>query len=158
MIIDEILRDLGNDSDNDRTRVSEEELEAQKVDPKGVELPLIAFSRREIPGIKLPEVRPPFADRGGRRLARDEQRRQWQIKQKFLRTVATNESILAVNQRALLLLDRAQEIMTDVLYGRKRRESMNEFMAQVTAQLLQLTHSEVMAVAESYLRRISEDL
>jgi len=59
---------------------------------------------------------------------------------------------------AVRAVDRAQEMMMDNLYGRKRRESMNEFMASFTAQCLQLTRSEVLAVIESYLKRIAENL
>jgi len=80
------------------------------------------------------------------------------MKQKFLRTVAVNESIVAVNLMAVRAVDRAQEMMMDNLYGRKLRESMNEFMASFTAQCLQLTRSEVLAVIESYLKRIAENL
>ena len=158
MNFDEILGGLKNDFDKGPTRISQEELEAQKVDPKDVKLPVIAFSRRELPDLKLPEVRPPSTDRAGRRLAREERIRQWEMKQKFLRTVAVNESIVAVNLMAVRAVERAQEMMMDNLYGHKRRESMNEFMASFTAQCLQLTRSEVLAVIESYLKRIAENL
>jgi len=42
---DEILGGLKNDFDKGPTRISQEELEAQKVDPKDVKLPVTAFSR-----------------------------------------------------------------------------------------------------------------
>ena len=158
MSIQGILDSLKNEFGSGDNHISREELEAQKVDPKDVKLPLIASSRRELPDVKLPEVRPPSTDRAGRKLAREERIRQCEMKQKFLRTVAVNESIVAVNLMAVRAVDRAQEMMMDNLYGRKRRESMNEFMASFTAQCLQLTRSEVLAVIESYLKRIAENL
>lgn len=158
MNFEDILNGLKNDLDNGQNRISQEELEAQKVDPKDVRLPAMTADRRQVNDIQLPEVQPPSTDRIGRKLASQERIRQWEMKRKFLRTVAVNESIAAVNVHALNLMDRAQELMMDNLYGRKRRDLMNEFMASFTAQCLQLTRSEVLAVIESYLKRIAENL
>ena len=158
MSFEDILDGLRDSFDSGRQGISQEELEAQKVDPKDVSLPTIAFSRRQIPEIRLPEVAPPTGDRTGRKLAEAEKRRQWEMKTKVIRTIAVNESIVAVNVHAVTQMERAQAMMMDNLYGHKRRESMNDFMARFTAQCLQLTQSEILAVIESYLKRISEDL
>ena len=155
---EKVLGDPTPESDPERRQVRQEELETQKVDPKDVVLPKVTYTRRHVPDVKVPDVEPPTNDRMGRRLAGAEKQRLWEMKQKFLRTVAVTESLVAVNVHAVTQMDRARELMMDNLYGNRRREAGNELMATFTAQCLQLTQSEILAVTESYLKRISEDL
>jgi hypothetical protein len=55
-------------------------------------------------------------------------------------------------------IHRAQEEMMAILFSHTRHEGMNEFMAQVVGQALQLTVAQTMALAEHHGKRQMEEL
>ena len=155
---DSLMEDYESEYRTGRTRVERKKLDEQKVAAdEGVLVP-IDPSGRNSPEMRLPAVRPANHTRQSKKLAAEEQERQWRMVQTTQRTVVAANSMIAVAVHAQQQLDLAQEVMADRFYGSRRRPAMNEFMSEVTSRCLSMAESGVMAILESHPKRVAEDL
>lgn len=157
-MFDSLMDELETEFKQNRNRVEQEEIDAQKETAQEGSLSLMKAPKRDDSDMKMPAVKPPSASRKGRKMAEAEQERQWHMVQATQRTVIATNSMVAAAVHAQRQLDLAQEFMADRFYGVKRRAAMNEFMGHVTSKCLSLAESGVMAILESHPKRIAEDL
>ena len=139
-------------------RVDQEELNRQKQAPKAGKFLVPTVQVSSALTVRTRPVKAPVNNRRGRKLAEAEQIRQWEMDTKTLRTGKAIESVAAVGVYAFRTVDGAQNALADAYFGGKRREVMNPFMRRTAGRCLGLTEAGIMAIAESYPKRIAEDL
>jgi hypothetical protein len=157
-LLDRLMADRAGSDDFAHSRIGQEELDSQKAAAREGSLSLTRRSTSDIPRTTVPAVKPPGESRRGRKMAEEEQARQWRMEQATRRALAAINSVMVVTAHAQRQLDRAQAVMADRFYGVKRRAVMNEFMGEVTSRLVRITEAGVIAIVESHPKRIAEEL
>ena len=156
-IFDDLMSELESEFRQSHNRVGQEDLDAQKQTASADSLAVTKHTGQRESEMRMPVVKPPTESRQGRKMASEEQEKQWRMIQTTQRTVIAANSMVAVAVHAQRQLDIAQEFMADRFYGVKRHAAMNEFMGHVTSKCLSLAESGVMAILESHPKRIAEE-
>jgi hypothetical protein len=157
-LLERLMSDWEGSGDFGQARIGQEELDAQKVAAGEGSLSLARGSTSGVPQTRMPAVKAPGESRRGRKIAEEEQVRQWRMVNTTTRSYAAINSVIAVTAHALIQVDVLQDVMTQRFYGVKRREPLNQFMADVTSRFLRLGEAGVLAILESHPKRIAEDL
>lgn len=158
-LFDKVFEAIKQEYDEKERRVGQEELNKQKsVPPQSTTLVVSTTQSSSGATMRLPAVRPAADTRIARKLAEQEQIRQWEIGQATTRTGLAVESTAVVIVHGYRVFDRAQNAITDEFYGVKRHEAMNEVMGKFAGKCLSCADSGIMAILESHPKRIAEHL
>jgi hypothetical protein len=155
-VFERLRRSVGS---NGQSTVNPEDVEKLKKAATGINVPMVSLNQKTyMPMVPVPEIKAISRDRRGRREADEARRQLARIAWNATRTGVAIEAIRSVNTFAVHSLDRTQEETMGILFGHTRHEGMNEFMAQIVGQVLQLTVAQVMALAEHHGKRQMEEL
>lgn len=155
-VFERLRRNVGS---NGQSTVNPEDVEKLKKAATGINMPMVSLNQKTyMPMVPVPEIKAITGDRRGRREADEARRQLARIAWNATRSGVAMEATLSVNTFAVHTVHRAQEEMMAILFGHTRHEDMNEFMAQVVGQALQLTVAQVMALAEHHGKRQMEEL
>ncbi len=155
-VFERLRRNVGS---NGQSTVNPEDVEKLKKAATGINVPMVSLNQKTyMPMVPVPEIKAITGDRRGRREADDARRQLARIAWNATRSGVAMEATLSVNTFAVHTVHRAQEEMMAILFGHTRHEDMNEFLAQVVGQALQLTVAQVMALAEHHGKRQMEEL
>ena len=138
--------------------IDQEAVKASKATPSEEGMAPIGQPRGVLPVLRAPTARPAVDNRLGRKEAEKEQLRLQRIVYEAQRTAMVNNSIVAVIVHAHQQLDAAQEAMLSRFVGVQRTDTGNQFMSQVTVKLLGLAEAGVLALVESYPKRVAEEV
>ena len=156
-VFDEVFGALKNEYDGGK-RVKQEEVDRRKAAPQEDSLAVFHPRRESDAGIRQPAVKSPTDNRKGRKRAEEEKITQWEMVQTANRSALGNEAVGAVALHAYKTMDRLTGNISDEFYGVKREEGMNKVMSRVGAKCIALGEAGMMAMCESFLKRIADDL
>ena len=158
-LIDRMMNSLGKEFEGDHNRVSREELDRGKEAP-GEEAPVGMTLRQHysFPSTRVPHVEAYARGRQARRDAEAERRALAHMVWKARRTALGIDSIAAVNAHVFMQGDRLVGALDDEYHGRLRRTSHNKLMAELAAWCISSGLAGMKAVAETYPKRLSDDL
>ena len=148
----------GFEDERQRSRANHKEFAAQQTMAKPDSLTLVPQVPKDTPAVRLPAVKPYAESRQARKEAEAEQRAQWRLVQTTQRTALAVSSMVAVSVHAQRQLNMGAGAMEACLWGEKRTEVMNQFVAQVTAECLARMDAGVMSVIETHPKRLAENL
>ncbi len=109
-------------------------------------------------GVSIQEITPVSSSRQDKKAAKDIERAQAGMSGELAKAGMAIQVILRMNAYVMYAVQQAQDDITQVVYGYKRHEGMNEFVAAVGSQNLQDTAAEVMAVKGQCFKRVMERL
>lgn len=137
----------------------EERVKASRVPPPEAGIALTKRSQNS-GGVALavPTVRRAMNDRLSRKGAEEQTRKLQEMLYKAQLTTFASQTVAVVAVRAFQAIDQAQEGITTSYYGKDRTKELQEAMNGVAGQLWQMAAAGIMAITETYPKRVSEEL
>ena len=129
----------------------------QKQRPTG-ELTLTLASSRNLPALRLPEVKPPFGGRAGKQLTNEMREKYFRLWHNLIMERLAIESTVVLSAYARQVIDDAINQMLDQHLNTERRQAANAFMEELTEWCIREMVAAVRAILENHPRRLGEIL
>ena len=157
-ILDDLFDALEDDFRHEEDKVSDDELDRQRSAPDGSSVPDVRLQSGNTLQVRNPTVRPHNDSRAAKKLADQEQQRQWEISQTAKRTGAGNEAIAVVYSHGFHVVDRSVAGMCLRYYGQKRFDVHTQVMKHMLARCAEGVASGVQALCDTLPKRVAPHL
>lgn len=129
--------------------------EQSKEFPSG-SLDLTPSSRKNLPTLRTPDVKEPFAGRRGRQVANEMREKYFLLWHKLVLERLAVESAAVLSDYALQVVDQAINQMLDRYFGTERLPAANEFLKEFTQVCIQQLVANVRAILDNHSRTMGE--
>ena len=122
------------------------------------ELVLSFSNSRNLPAMRLPDVKPPFGGRAGKQLANEMREKYFRLWHDMILERLAMESTIILTDYAMQVIDAAINQMLDRYLNTDRRQAANALMESFTKWCIQEMVAAVRAILENHPRRLGEIL
>ena len=123
-------------------------------------VPVVSFKQNSQASLRVvvPEIKALSSDRRDRRAAKEGRRELARAAFQATKAGMAMQAIQAVNVFAVQCFDNTQDEVMKIMFSRERHPNMNEAVAQMAQQMIQLTGAQYGAIAENRGKRQMEEL
>jgi len=129
----------------------------KKQRPSG-ELTLALSTSRNLPALRLPDVKAPFGGRAGKQVANEMREKYFRLWHNMIMERLALESTVVLSAYARQVIDDAINQMIDQHLNTERRQAANALMEGFTEWCIQQMVAAVRAILENHPRRLGEIL
>ena len=122
------------------------------------QLSLTLSTSRNLPALRLPDVKAPFGGRAGRQIANEMREKYFRMWHNWILEKLALESTVALSAYARQVVDDAINQMLDQHLNTEREQAANAFMEEFTVLCIQDMVAAVRAILENHPRRLGEIL
>ena len=122
------------------------------------QLSLTLSTSRNLPALRLPDVKAPFGGRAGKQLANEMREKYFRMWHNWILEKLALESTVALSAYARQVVDDAINQMLDQHLNTEREQAANAFMEEFTEWCIQEMVAAVRAILENHPRRLGEIL
>ena len=122
------------------------------------EVALTLSSSRNLPSIRLPDVKAPYGGRSGKQLANEMREKYFRLWHNLIMERLAIESTVILNDYAMQVIDGAINQMLDRYLNTERLQAANALMQGYTEWCIQQMVAAVRAILENHPRRLGEIL
>ena len=132
--------------------------DSQKKQLPSSELALTLSTSRNLPSVRLPDVKAPFGGRAGKQLANEMREKYFRLWHNLIMERLAVESTIILNDYAMQVIDGAINRMLDRYLNTERLQAANTLMHDYTEWCIQQMVAAVRAILENHPRRLGEIL
>jgi hypothetical protein len=119
-------------------------------------LALSLTTRRNMPALRLPDVKEPYSGRQGHALANEMREKYFRLWHKLVLEQLAIQSAAVLNDYALQIIDESINRMLDRYFSVERHAAANELLQEITQVCIQQLVASVKAILENHTRLIGE--
>ena len=132
--------------------------DSEKKQRPSSELTLALSTSRNLPSVRLPDVKPPFGGRAGKQVANEMREKYFRLWHNMIMEKLALESTVVLSAYARQVIDDTINQMIDQHLNTERRQAANALMREYTEWCIQQMVAAVRAILENHPRRLGEIL